>query len=48
VLFKTKKGEYVSVSNQGDVAGNLFFMEKAKMKFLIDDDKKPPAAPSTG
>jgi hypothetical protein len=47
-LFKDRKGDYVSVSNQGDTAGNLLFIEKAKLKFLQQDDKKPPAAPSAG
>lgn len=46
ILYRSKKGEYVTVSNQGDTAGNLLFIEKAKMRFLQDD--KPPSGSSAG
>lgn len=46
VLYRSKKGGYFTVSNQGDTAGNLLFIEKAKMRFLQDD--KPPGGSQAG
>lgn len=40
ILVRDKSGDIISISNQGDSAGVIYFVEKAKLKLL--EPKEPP------